>query len=113
MTRSLVALLLISLLLTSIDGAIDIAKVGHPHDDAATRQADVSDAFAGTVDTSKDDDGTRTTDHCEHCCHGHISVVMPNATPSHSGCGSVDQGPYTDAAILNFAQAPPTPPPNV
>lgn len=105
-------MLLASLLLTSIDGALDIAKSGHPHEDVATQLADVSDTVVDTLHDSDDGDGSSTPDHCEHCCHGHTSVVMPIAASPHFECGVATHGPYADASVPNLSQAPPTPPPN-
>lgn len=111
MHRLIHMLLLVSLLFASIDGAIDIAKAGHPHEDAASQQMALADTAA---DDLEDGDNGRTSapDHCEHCCHGHASVVMPNAQPPHFGRGATSHGRIANASFLNFSQAPPTPPPN-
>jgi hypothetical protein len=70
------------------------------------------DASAGHLDDGNDGNGAPAPDHCEHCCHGHTSVMVPNTESPHLGCGAVSYGLYTNASVLNFSQAPPTPPPN-
>lgn len=112
MRRLLHMLLLFSLLFANLEGAIDIAKAGHPHDDPVMQLAAVSDAAVHDLDANQDGDAPCLQDHCEHCCHGHTSVLIAIAALLHTGCRAATHGPYADTSLLNFAPAPPTPPPN-
>lgn len=112
MHRAIHTLLLFSLFFASMDGAIDIAKSGHPHGDAAIQQVENSGVGSSSGLQGHDDGGRLTPSHCEHCCHGHAFVVLPNADAAQYLCGAIPHRPFITASILNFSQAPPTPPPN-
>lgn len=112
MRRVMPMLLLFSMLFASLDGAVDIAKAGHSHDDPAIQHAEVLHAAAGNLDGGSEGSDTFTPDHCEHCCHGHTSGLMSVAALPHSECPTAAHAPHADTSILNFAQTPPTPPPN-
>lgn len=98
--------IILSMLFLSLDGAIDIASQGHPHEDAAELAG--VDGLAAKV-PGGDTDTERN--HCEHCCHGHVaSIVMQ--LPSMSFHTTV--AGFPPPVVFNFrhSKAPPTPPPN-
>jgi len=102
------SLVILSVLFMSADGAADIAIKGHPHGDGAAYQLDDSDSTASDSLSQTDSHG----DHCEHCCHGHsasMAAQLASITTPLIGCDHLARrAPH----VSNFAQAPPTPPPN-
>ena len=105
-------LTILALLTMNIDGAIDIAQAGHPHEDPLAHQLDDSQQTSESAKRTQTDSDTPSNDHCEHCCHGHTSVVTASVLGTFSACGSGRQIAYVPTSVANFAQAPPTPPPN-
>lgn len=105
-------LMILALLTMSIDGAIDIAQAGHPHEDPLSHQLDDSQQTSDSAKSTQKNPDTPSNDHCEHCCHGHTSVVTASELGAFNACGSSRQIAYLHTSVANFAQAPPTPPPN-
>jgi len=100
--------IVISVLFMSVDGAADIASTGHPHGgDPAHLIDDHSVVSQDTTSESEFD-----IDHCEHCCHGHTSSIVAYVTVVTPTLIGNDQQPCCAPHVGNFAQAPPTPPPN-
>jgi hypothetical protein len=98
--------IILSMLFLSLDGAIDIASEGHPHEDAA----EPVDADAVAAAEPGEDTDTEHN-HCEHCCHGHVSsiVVQLPSMPFHATATG-----FSPPVAFSFrhSKAPPTPPPN-
>ena len=98
---------MLSMLFMSAEGAIDTASDGHPHGDDLAHQVDVPESLASNTGP----DASLADDHCEHCCHGHLVSISSKLelAPLVGGTDHQSSGiPY----VLNYAQAPPTPPPN-
>ena len=97
-------LFIFSLLFTGVEGAIDSLSGEHPHGDDYTHVLDNDDPLS--IDSGSD------SSHCSHCCHGHTGSIAGNITILN--CDMTDQQfAFYQPHTLNFAQAPPTPPPNV
>lgn len=112
MIRPMCMLTILALLSMSIDGAIDIAQFGHPHEDPLSHQTGDSHHFDDVARDEQSGGDSSSSDHCEHCCHGHTSVLTAGA-PGPVGNSVVGRRiAYAQSAVANFAQAPPTPPPN-
>ncbi len=112
MIRRLCLLLIVSVLCMSIDAAIDIVQSGHPHDDVASQQnaqLDQSGAFAKVRQHTGD---RSDSGHCDHCCHGHASVLTAGPLNLAADCITTNLFVGAPVSIANFVQAPPTPPPN-
>ena len=90
-----------SLLFMSLDGAADRVSVGDPHDDGTARLVDGS-----ATDTCFDGE------HGEHGCHGHVAGISVSFVVSVAAVGPADPQYSAMPYMLNYAQAPPTPPPN-
>ena len=104
-------LMMLSLLFVSLEGVADVVIDGIPHGDESSHQAE----FGHPLDNhdGKVSDTELDGEHCEHCCHGHSSVmtapVVSLQTPVLLRDLRVARSPF----VHNFAQAPPTPPPNI
>ena len=100
-------LVLLSVLVMSAEGAMDVATDGLPHGDDPTHQIDATQSSSSDTNSDTDLEGV----HCQHCCHGHVSIT-PHflATTAHNSATEHQTGqtPY----VLNYAQAPPVPPPD-
>jgi hypothetical protein len=95
---------MISVLFMSVDGAADTVINGHAHADSGALQVD--DGTSASLTTDTDDD------HCERCCHGHSASITAQMTVTKAQF-VVCSHPLSRSVLLrNFAQAPPTPPPN-
>ena len=101
-------LVMLSVLVMSAEGAMDVATDGLPHGDDLMHQIDATKSSSNDTSSNTDLEGV----HCQHCCHGHVLSITPHflATTAHIAatehqCGET---PY----VLNYAQAPPIPPPN-
>ena len=93
-----------SLLFMGIEGAVDSVGGEHPHGEEYAHVLDSDDS------PSPDSEGN--DNHCQHCCHGHTSSISGHLTAMN--CDVTDQRfSIYEPHILNFAQAPPTPPPTV
>lgn len=92
----------------SVDGAADIGIEGHPHGDGVVHELDSGQL--NSQDQTADSD--RDSDHCERCCHGHTASITSQVASvtqsSLDGDLHIQRSPH----VRNFAQAPPTPPPN-
>lgn len=97
-------LFVFSLLFMGIEGAVDSVDGEHPLGGKYAHILDSSDSLSPDVD----DNDNR----CQHCCHGHCINISGHLTIMN--CDMTDQrfSAY-DPHTLNFAQAPPTPPPIV
>jgi len=99
---------MISVLFMSVDGAADVASTGHPHGGDPTHLVDEHTVASPDVASESELD----IDHCEHCCHVHTSSITGQVTIAVpvliAGYQKVRRAPH----VCNFAQAPPTPPPN-
>ena len=99
---------MISVLFMSVEGAADIVIKGHSHADGPVHQLDGSESTK--PDPNSDTEGN--SDHCERCCHGHTASITAQVaaikTPFATGDHQLGRSPH----VRNFAQAPPTPPPN-
>jgi len=103
--RSLIChLMLISLLFVSIEGAADMSKTGHAHSDHSSEQAEL-DALDKPVPDQDED-------HCDRCCHGHTSGISCNLSGAPLSALDDTHRRGLQPFIKNYAQAPPTPPPN-
>lgn len=96
-------LFIFSLLFMSIEGVANSMGEEHPHGEEYTHNLDSDDSTSTNVDSNGN--------HCQHCCHGHCINILGHLIIMN--CDVTDQRfsiyePY----ILNFSQAPPTPPPN-
>lgn len=102
--------LMLSVLLAGVEGAMDIALDGVPHDGELSHLED----FGHPLDAHEDGKpgGELDEKHCAHCCHGHSAGLATQFVPSLSPLW--DSGRLGDCSsyILSFSQAPPTPPPN-
>lgn len=101
---------MISVLFASMDSVMDTAFDGVPHGDEVAHL----DEFGHSLDAH---DGTSSDteldgEHCDHCCHGHSSSITGVSVAVH--VPPTSESVIADSASLlrNFAQAPPTPPPN-
>lgn len=103
MNTFLTYLVLISMLFVSIEGAADMGKSGHAHDEHASLHIDPDEVGAAIPD--------KDASHCDHCCHGHINVIGSVLIPIHSRIPAGNQRPLSSLFVKNYAQAPPTPPP--
>ncbi len=101
---SILYLFIFSLLFMGIEGAIDSLGGGeHTHGDDHAHVLDNDESLS--IDSDAD------SNHCSHCCHGHTGSIEGNITILK--CDMSDQQfAFYQPHILNFAQAPPTPPPN-
>jgi hypothetical protein len=99
---------MISVLFMSVDGAADEASTGHPHGGDPGHFVDEHTVVAADTTSMSDLD----IDHCEHCCHGHTSSITGHVKIVVPTLIATDQRVGRAKHIHNFAQAPPTPPPN-
>ena len=115
MRSFLCQLLVLCLFWMGIDGALDIANLGHGHaDTASAADRGQTEQAVGSVDTAQGD-GAATNcagDHCERCCHGHLSALATQVTLPLSPPNLPDHGQWPGVPVLDFSHAPPTPPPN-
>lgn len=99
-----------SLLFVSLEGATDVVIDGVPHGDDASHQQEFGhplDAHDGeTSDTELDGE------HCNHCCHGHTAGISATVASLSTPYVTSDRPSGNSNHVHNFAQAPPTPPPN-
>lgn len=113
MIRRLCLLLIVAVLCMSVDAAIDIVQSGHPHDDDVASQRDAPFDQSGALAKARQHTGERSgSGHCDHCCHGHTPAVADGSLELPTGCATAHPFTYAPVSIANFAQAPPTPPPN-
>ena len=110
MRTFLCILLTVSMLFAGLEASADLVIDGMPHGDETSHQAEFGHSLdehdGGQSDTELDGE------HCGHCCHGHCASMLgilssPTILPRSAGLRA-----SRSADVLNFAQAPPTPPPN-
>lgn len=101
---------MLTVLVMSAEGAMAVAGDGHPFGDDLMHQIDVTKS--SSIDTSSDSDLEGV--HCENCCHGHGHVVSitPYLAAYTVHIGAIKHQRGETPHVLNYAQAPPTPPPN-
>jgi len=99
---------MISVFFMGMDGAVDVASTGHAHDGDATNL--VGEHTAASPDSAPVSDPV--IDHYEHCCHGHMSSITGHVIFPVPTLIAGDQRMGIAPHVRNFAQAPPTPPPN-
>ncbi len=97
-------LFIFSLLFMGIEGAVDSVGEEHPHGEEYAHVLDSDD--------SPPPDLEGNDSHCQHCCHGHCSNISGHLTVMNYDVTDQRFSIY-EPHILNFAQAPPTPPPTV
>ena len=110
--RSLIShVIVFALLLMSLEGATGSLIEGVPHGgDNGSHQIEFGH---GLVDHDRNvPDSELDDDHCKHCCHGHCFTGLPISAQITVPDGSRDRISVNKWRISNFAQAPPTPPPN-
>ena len=98
--------LMLSLLSMNVEGAMDIASDLHSNGEELTHLIDTSSADSGG-------DADRENNHCEHCCHAHVVSITSQLLATTTYHDVVDYQAGNAPVVINFAQAPPTPPPNV
>jgi hypothetical protein len=98
--------IILSMLFLSLEGAIDIASQGHPHEDAA----DLADADAAAARLAGGDNEPEP-EYCEHCCHGHLANIVIQL-PSMPFYATADGFSPPITFSFRHSKAPPTPPPN-
>ncbi|MDT8321740.1 MAG: hypothetical protein RQ826_14565 [Xanthomonadales bacterium] len=99
-------LLVFSVLCASAEGAWDMARESHAHQQAA-HQLDADSFVPSQSDPAQDDDKY----HCGHLCHGHTSAIAMAAVTAET-LVSKDYLLFNSLAYSHPSQAPPTPPPN-
>lgn len=103
-------LLVLCLLFGSLEGAADVAIDGYPHGTDSGHQTE----FGHALDAHEGDlsDSELDGDHCEHCCHAHsVSISAPTVSVM-AEYFAFNHKPGRSPHVRNFANAPPTPPPN-
>lgn len=112
MTRPLCLLMVVAMLFMGIDAAFDIARSGHAHADPTAQHdghAGCANAPTGGVHCNAD---APDSDHCEHCCHGHISMLAVSQPSLPAAYPTLQPDARSPILPADFALAPPTPPPN-
>ena len=110
MSLILPRILILSLILVSLEAMsdLDIGDLLHNDDQSHLKEFGHGLSSHGGELSDEELDG----EHCQHCCHGHTSSISGHLTAMN--CDVTDQRfSIYEPHILNFAQAPPTPPPNV
>ena len=110
MHRFVSQIVIVSLLFMSMEGATDIPLDSVPHRDDAAHLSEFGhalDKHDGSVPDSELDG-----DHCEHCCHGHCSTIVSQVGSCIVPLSTDERRGANQSHLRNFAQAPPTPPPN-
>ncbi len=102
----------ISVLFTSVESAADLLiDGGLPHaDDVAAHESE----FGHSLEDHEDETSSVDLDdeHCKHCCHGHSAGVTGQFTSMTTSFVASEHTVGRSEFVLNFSQAPPTPPPN-
>ena len=96
---------MISVLFLSVDGAADSVIAGHAHGSGAIHATD-------NPEPNSAPDSELDGDHCERCCHGHTPGISATTASEKTPFAIADHRAGRSAYVRNFAQAPPTPPPN-
>jgi hypothetical protein len=99
---------MLSVLFMSAEGAMDVATDGLPHSDDLMQQIDAAQSSSNDTSSDSNLEGVQ----CLHYYHGHVVGIAPNfhAPTTHIGATERQHGEIPSG--LNYAQAPPTPPPN-
>jgi len=103
MKRSITSyLFIVALLFAGIESAIDSVGEEHAHVQDHSHIVDTDDSPSSAQKHSDDQ--------CQHSCHGHSSIP---ANLLAAQCVVITDPRFSIYAphVLNFAQAPPTPPP--
>ena len=103
-------IVILSVLFVSLEGAADMVMDGVPHGDDTAHQSEFGhplEEHDGSVPDSELDG-----DHCNHCCHGHSSTITSQVASVIAPVIASDSRAEHNNQVRNFAQAPPTPPPN-
>tara|TARA_R110000782_G_scaffold211777_3_gene299973 strand:- start:209 stop:550 length:342 start_codon:yes stop_codon:yes gene_type:complete len=102
----------ISVLFTSVESAAELlVEGGLPHaDDVAAHESE----FGHSLEAHEDESSNVELDdeHCTHCCHGHSASITGQFTSLTTSFVARELAMGRSAYVHNFAQAPPTPPPN-
>lgn len=101
-------ILVLSMLVLGFESSADMANDGHPIDPEGSHHSEVMH------DSPADPDGDPEPDNenCEHCCHGHCAGIGTRAAANSIAFAASGHAPGRAPHYQNFAQAPPTPPPN-
>lgn len=101
----------ISVLFVRLEGAADLLVDGLPHaDDVVSHESEFGHSLEAHEDGTSN--GELDDEHCKHCCHGHSPGVTGQFTSLTTSFVARDHTVGRSAHVRNFAQAPPTPPPN-
>jgi hypothetical protein len=101
-------LVMLSVLVMSAEGATDVATDGVPHGDDLMHQIDATKSCSSDTSSDTDLEGV----HCQHCCHGHVVSITPHFLATTAHTAATEFQPGETPHVPNYAQAPPTPPPN-
>lgn len=102
---------MISVLFTSVEGAADVLVDGLPHaGDVASHESEFGHSLEAHEDETSS--GELDDEHCKHCCHGHTAGATGQFKSVTTSFVASEHIVGRSAIVLNFAQAPPTPPPN-
>lgn len=102
--------LILMLLVSSVEGAIDRASAGHPHGQDPSHEISMSDAHEHSQANEGSEESTEA--HCEHCCHGHSSSINASISAKSIDGPTCSASTGYDKRIVGLVIAPPTPPPN-
>jgi hypothetical protein len=101
---------MISVLFVSLEGTTDVVMDGVLHGDDVVHHSEfgysLEDHDGSVTDSELNDD------HCQHCCHGHSSTITSQVDSIVAPVLAGDRRVDNQIDVRNFAQAPPTPPPN-
>ena len=102
---------MISVLFTSVESAADLLVDGLPHaDDMVSHESEFGHSLEAHEDETSG--GELDDEHCKHCCHGHSAGATGQFSSVTTSFVRSELTVGRPAFVLNFAQAPPTPPPN-
>jgi hypothetical protein len=99
---------MLSVLFMNAEAAVAVASDSHPYDDDLMHQIDATKSSSNDTSSNLDLENA----HCVHCYHGHVVGITPHflAVTAHLSATENQRGETPH--VLNYAQAPPTPPPN-
>lgn len=102
---------MISVLFTSVESAAELLVDGLPHAvDVVSHESEFGHSLEAHQDGTSSDE--LDDEHCKHCCHGHSPGVISQFTSLTTSFVAREHTVGRSAYVRNFAQAPPTPPPN-
>ncbi len=103
--------IIVSVLFMGMEGAADMLFDGLPHaDEAASHEDEFGHSLAAHDDETFS--GDLSDEHCKHCCHGHSAGVTGEFASISTPFVPSDVDIGCSTPVHNYAQAPPTPPPN-